>query len=64
MFPEERVVREERIVERGPTPARGRRTIIERRAGGGPGIGMNPIGGVIAAVLVVFILVLIFGFLL
>ncbi len=64
MFPEERVVREERVVERGPAPARGRRTIIERRSGG-PGFGgMNPIGAVIAGVLVIFILVLIFGYLL
>lgn len=63
MFPEDRVVREERVVERGPAPARGRRTIIERRGADGPGFGMNPIGAVIAAVLVIFILVLIFGFL-
>lgn len=63
MFPEERVVREERVVERGPAPVRGRRTIIERRSGGGPGYGMNPLGVGIAVVLVIFILVLIFGFL-
>ena len=62
MFPEDRVIREERV-ERGPAPTRGRRTIIERRAGGGPGYGMNPLGVGIAVVLVIFILVLIFGFL-
>lgn len=63
MFPEDRVIREERVVERGPTPARGRRTITERRVGGGPGFGMNPIGVGLAVVLVIFILVLVFGFL-
>ncbi len=63
MFPEDRVIREERVVERGPAPARGRRTIIERRAGGGSGHGMNPLGVGLAVVLVIFILVLIFGFL-
>ncbi len=62
MFPEERVVREEQVVEHGPAPVRGRRTIIERRSVGGPG--MNPLGLGIAVVLVIFILVLIFGFLL
>ncbi len=64
MFPEERVVREERVVESDPAPARGRRIITERRTGGGPGFGINPLGAIIAGVLVVFILVLIFGFLL
>lgn len=59
-FPEERVVREERLVERQPVTAR-RRITVER--GAGPGLGMNPVGAIIAAVLVVFILVLIFGFL-
>ncbi len=63
--PEERVVREERWVEGDPPPPRSRRrTVIERRTIGGPGMGMNPVGAVIVAVLVVFILVLIFGFLL
>ncbi|MDP9453125.1 MAG: hypothetical protein M3P97_07005 [Actinomycetota bacterium] len=64
MGPEERVVREERVVERGPAPARGRRIVIERRIGGGPGFGMNPLGAVIAGALIIFILVLVFGFLL
>ncbi len=62
--PEERVVREERWVEGDPPPPRRRRTVIERRTIGGPGTRMNPVGAVIVAVLVVFILVLIFGFLL
>ncbi len=60
-FPEERVVREERVVSGEP---RRRRVVIERRGGDGLGFGMNPIGAIIAAVLVVFILVLIFGYLL
>ncbi|MBW3581194.1 MAG: hypothetical protein KY447_10890 [Actinobacteria bacterium] len=58
-YPEERVVREERVVSGEP---RRRRVVIERR--GADGFGMNPIGAIIAAVLVVFILVLIFGYLL
>ncbi len=61
MFPEDRVIREERVVERGPAPTRGRRVIVERRAGGG--YGMNPLGVGIAVVLGIVILVLIFGFL-
>lgn len=62
-FPEERVVREERLVERQPVTSR-RRVTIERRSGDGRGFGMNPAGAIIAAVLVIFILVLIVGFLL
>lgn len=61
--PEERVVREERLVERQPVSSR-RRVIIEREAGRGPGMGMNPVGAILAIVLVVFILVLVFAFLL
>ena len=57
-FPEERVVREERVVEE---PVR-RRTVI-RRGGVGPGFGMNPVGAILAGVLLIFILVLIFGYL-
>ncbi len=64
MFPEDRVIREERVIERAPAPPRGRRVIIERRGEGGPGHGMNPLGLGIAIVLGIFILVLIFGFLL
>ena len=60
-FPEDRVVREERLVER---PARRRRITVDRGVGGRPGFGLNPLGAIIATVLVVFILVLIFGFLL
>lgn len=63
-FPEERVVREERWVESDPAPTRRRRTIIERRTTGGPDLGVNPVAAIIVAVLVVFILVLIFGYLL
>jgi hypothetical protein len=62
-FPEERVVREERLVETPPVSSR-RRVTVERRSGDGPGFGMNPAGAIIAAVLAIFILVLIFGFLL
>lgn len=62
-FPEERVVREERVVEPRPASTR-RRITVDRRIGDGPGFGMNPMGAIIAAVLVVFIMVLIFGFLL
>ncbi len=64
MYPEDRVIREERVVERGPAPIRGRRVIIERRGAGGPGYGTNPLAVGIAVVLAIFILVLIFGFLL
>lgn len=62
-FPEERVVREERLVERPPSAFR-RRVTVERRGGDGPGSGMNPVGAIIVGVLLIFILVLIFGFLL
>lgn len=60
-FREERVVREERLVER---PVSRRRVTIERRGHDGPGFGMNPVGAILAGVLLIFILVLIFGFLL
>lgn len=60
-FREERVVREERLVER---PVSRRRVTIERRGLDGPGFGMNPVGAILAGVLLIFILVLIFGFLL
>ena len=59
-FPEERVVREERVVER---PVSRRRVIVERGGGDRPGYGMNPVGVILAVVLAIFILVLIFGFL-
>ena len=47
-------------------PVRRGRRIVERRTsgagyGGGYGFGMNPLAWVIAAVLVVFILLLVFG---
>ena len=38
-----------------------RRVVTERRYGGGVGYGMNPLAWVLAAVLVVFILLLLFG---
>lgn len=60
-FPEDRVVREERLVER---PTRRRRITVERGVGERPGFGLNPLGAIIATALIVFILVLIFGFLL
>ena len=60
-FPEDRVVREERVVE--PGRPRRRRVTVERGVGDGPGFGINPLGVVIAIVLAIFILVLIFGFL-
>lgn len=62
-FPERRVIREERVVGGDPDLGRRRRIIIERRSVGGPGFDVNPLGAVIAGVLVVFILVLIFGYL-
>ncbi|MDP9418965.1 MAG: hypothetical protein M3P53_02260 [Actinomycetota bacterium] len=62
-FPERRVIREERVVGGDPDLGRRRRVVIERRSVGGFGFGMNPLGAVIAAILVVFILVLIFGYL-
>jgi hypothetical protein len=39
----------------------GRRVVTERRVGGGYGYGMNPLAWVLAAALVVFILLLVFG---
>ena len=60
-YPEDRVVREERVVSSEPVR---RRTIIERRSVGGPGFGMNPVGAILAGVLLIFILVLVFGYLL
>lgn len=62
-LPPEEPLPEERIVERRVTPARRRRVITERRVGGG-GFGVNPVGAILAGVLVVFILVLLFGYLL
>ncbi len=53
----EREVAQREVVER---PTR-RRTTIERSIGGG--MGTNPAALVLAAVLVVFILVLVFGYL-
>ncbi len=63
-----RRIREE-IIEDEPlvvTPApQGRRVVTERRVGGPAyGGGMNPVGMVVAGVLLVFILVLVFGYLL
>lgn len=51
------------VMERRP---RTRRVVTERRVGPGPGYGMgaNPVALVLAGVLVVFILVLFFGYLL
>ena len=62
-----RRIREE-IIDDGPvvvTPAPATRRVVTERRVGGPAMGgMNPMGMVIAAVLLVFILVLVFGFLL
>jgi hypothetical protein len=63
-LPPEKPLPEERMVERRVAPARRRRVITERRVGGGGGFGMNPVGAVLAGVLLVFILVLLFGYLL
>lgn len=59
----EREVVEREVVERGVVerPVR-RRTTVERSIGGG--MGTNPVALVLAAALVVFILVLVFGYLL
>jgi hypothetical protein len=63
-LPPEEPLPEERVVERRVAPVRRRRVITERRVGGGGGFGMNPVGAVLAGVLLVFILVLLFGYLL
>lgn len=55
-----RRIREE-VIEDVPVT---RRVVTEHRTGAPAGWGMNPIGAVVAAVLVVFILVLVFGYLL
>ena len=55
-----RRIREE-IVDDVPVT---RRVVTEHRTGAPAGWGMNPMGAVVAAVLVVFILVLVFGYLL
>jgi hypothetical protein len=62
-FTEEQVV-EERTVRRARSD--GRRVVTRRTAGGTGGIGpgFNPAVAVVAALLVAFILVLIFGYLL
>ncbi len=62
-LPPEEPAPEKRVVERRVAPARRRRVVTERRVGGG-GFGMNPVGAILAGVLVVFILVLLFGYLL
>jgi hypothetical protein len=60
-----RRIREEIIDDRDVdyVPADRGRRVVERRGGAayGPGFGMNPLAWVIAAVLVVFILVMAFG---
>ena len=54
-------VRRERIVER-EVPVEGRRTVIEHRRGGyGAGWGVNPMGAVIMALVVVLLLLLVLG---
>ncbi len=62
-----RRIREE-IIDDDPVvvaPARTRRVVTERRVGGPAyGMGTNPVGLALAAVLLVFILVLVFGYLL
>lgn len=62
-LPPEEPPPEERVVERRVAPVRRRRIVTERRVGGG-GFGMNPVGAILAGVLIVFILVLLFGYLL
>ena len=58
---EERRIHDERIIE-DVEPVTTRRVVTERRlSGGGFGMGANPLALVIAAVLVVFILLLVFG---
>jgi hypothetical protein len=64
MEPVERTVREERVVEEvAPVePALTRRVVTERRVtGGSRGMLFNPLALVLAAVLVVFILLLVLG---
>lgn len=57
----EEIVDDDVVVERAPAT---RRVVTERRTGGYGGYGMNPVGMVLASVLLVFILVLVFGYLL
>ena len=54
-----RRIREEYIDE--PEPITRRRVVTEHRFGGGMGYGRNPAMAIVAALLVVFILVMIFG---
>lgn len=56
----EEIVDDDGVVGRAPVT---RRVVVERRTGG-YGAGTNPVGAVIAGILVVFILVLVFGYLL
>ena len=56
----EEIIDDDVVVERAPVT---RRVVTERRTGGYGGYGANPLALVIAAVLVVFILVLVFGYL-
>lgn len=56
---EDDVQRETTIVER-EVPVTGRRTVVERRAGG-LGVGFNPVAGVIMALVVVLLVLLVLG---
>jgi hypothetical protein len=49
----------ERIVER--EVPRGRRTVVERRSGGGYGFGPNPVGMLIMAAVIILLLLLVLG---
>jgi len=53
-------IRRERIVER-EVPVEGRRTVVEHRRGGAYGWGVNPMGAVIMALVVVLLLLLVLG---
>ena len=59
----EEIIDDDLVVVATPAPTT-RRVVTERRVGGPAMGGMNPLGMVLAAVLLVFILVLVFGYLL
>jgi len=56
----ERIVERETPVVERVVPAETRRTVVERRSGMGYG-GLNPVSGLIMALIVVLVLLLIFG---
>lgn len=56
----ERIVEREAPVVERVVPVEARRTVVERRSGDGFG-GLNPVSGLIMAMIVVLVLLLVFG---